>query len=60
MIPGQGPRSGVLQLTPGAVKQIKVFLKYLSMWLLQVLVAACGIQFPDQGLNPGKSQEVDF
>ena len=26
--------------------------KYLFLWLSQVLVAACGIQFPDQGLNP--------
>ena len=28
---------------------------YLFIWLLQVIVAACGIQFPDQGSNPGPS-----
>ena len=26
---------------------------YLFIWLCQVLVAACGISFPYQGLNPG-------
>ena len=26
---------------------------YLFIWLCQILVAACGIQFPYQGLNPG-------
>ena len=26
---------------------------YLCIWLHQVLVAACGIEFPDQGSNPG-------
>ena len=26
---------------------------YLFIWLCQVLVAACGILFPDQGLNLG-------
>ena len=39
---------------------LNIFLNYLFIWLHQVLVAAwellvaaCGIQFPDQGLNPG-------
>ena len=27
---------------------------YLLIWLSQVLVAACGIKFLDQGLNPGR------
>ena len=26
---------------------------YLFIWLLPALAAACGIKFPDQGLNPG-------
>ena len=29
------------------------FFKYSFIWLHQVLVAACGIHFPDQGLNLG-------
>ena len=29
------------------------FLKKIFIWLCQVFVAACGIQFPDQGLNLG-------
>ena len=29
------------------------FLKYLFVWLYQVLLAACEILFPDQGLNLG-------
>ena len=28
------------------------FLKYLFIWLCQVLVAACGIQCPDQKFRP--------
>ena len=31
---------------------LKVHL-FLFIWLSQVLVAACGIQFPYQGLSPG-------
>ena len=31
----------------------KLFYFYLSTWLCWVLVAAGGIQFPDQGSNPG-------
>ena len=31
---------------------IKIFI-YLFTWQLWVLVAACGIWFPDQGSNPG-------
>ena len=30
-----------------------IFKIFLSIWLYQVLVAACGTQLPDQGLNPG-------
>ena len=33
--------------------QIKVKKKKLLIWLCRVLVAACGIQCPDQGWNPG-------
>ena len=29
------------------------FKKYLFIWVSWVFVAACGIQFPDQGSNPG-------
>ena len=29
------------------------FFIYFFIWLPQVLFAACGIQFPDQGLNLG-------
>ena len=28
-----------------------IFKKYLFIWLHQVLVAACGMQYTDQGLN---------
>ena len=34
----------------------RLFLKiyiYLFIWLFLALAAACGIKFPDQGLNPG-------
>ena len=30
-----------------------IFLKCLFIWLCWILVAACGIEFPDQGSNPG-------
>ena len=41
-------------LPPFAVGVVVVVFKYyLFIWLNQVLVAACGIQFLDQGLNPG-------
>ena len=31
----------------------RVFFLKIFIWLCQVLVVACGIQFPDQGSNPG-------
>lgn len=34
-------------------KIIYIYLFYLLTWLHQILVASCGIQFPDQELNPG-------
>ena len=34
------------------IKNIYIYLIYLLVWLCQVLVAAYGIYFPDQGLNP--------
>ena len=30
-----------------------IYLFYLFIWLFLALAAACGIKFPDQGLNPG-------
>ena len=36
-------------LSPG----VGLCLYYVFIWLHQVLVTACGISFPDQGLNPG-------
>ena len=30
---------------------LKIFI-YIFIWLCQVLVVACGNQFPDQGLKP--------
>ena len=44
------------------IKNINIFLKFcvkvfsvlkIFIWLSQVLAAACGIQFPDQGWHPG-------
>ena len=32
---------------------IYLFIYLLSIWLHQVFVTTCGIQFPDQGLKPG-------
>ena len=39
------------RLTP-LLSWVPLFLKYLLIWLCQVLVGACGIQFSDQGWNP--------
>ena len=38
----------ILTLKPYYLKKNYLF---LFIWLCQVLVAACGIYFPDQGLN---------
>ena len=48
--PGKLP--GLLQNMDNAMRLFKKYL-FLFIWLYWVLVVACEILFPDQGLNPG-------
>ena len=59
----------------GKIRNLQIALKKIFIWPCQILVAACGILFPDQGWNlgplvweygvlatgpPGKSPQVAF
>lgn len=48
----------LMRMNPGStwIQKVLVYffnIYYLSIWLHQVVAAACGIKFPDQESNPG-------